>query len=135
MSAHGDQQDRRQQNPSQGEFPDLIYQVLASRRIGYDTLMWQTPLLGLTAQAFLFSVALSPTSSLAARLISGALALVTSILSMQLMSKHRHHEMIDSRFLQKIEKEFHIQTIHAKPAERAAKVGVKWSYWMRLSSY
>ena len=68
----------------------ISYQVLADRRLAQDTLLWQTPVSALTAQAFLFSSALSPSCSRVARLVAMVLALVTSLLSMQLMAKHRY---------------------------------------------
>ena len=36
----------------------LVYEVIAGRRNTYDGLLWQMPMLGLTAQAFLFTIAL-----------------------------------------------------------------------------
>lgn len=35
-----------------------VYSVVASRRLQWDNLLWQVPVLGLTAQAFLFTTAL-----------------------------------------------------------------------------
>lgn len=111
------------------------YQVLASRRLGYDTLMWQTPILGLTAQAFLFSSALSPSSSQTARLIAMSLALVTSLLSMQLMSKHRHHEMTDSQTLERIEREHKLSLLHSSSSARDSSLKLPRSWFVNLSSY
>ena len=44
------------------------YDLLAARRTSYDEMMWQAPALSLTAQAFLFTIALGPGSTTAARL-------------------------------------------------------------------
>lgn len=120
-------------NPSSAQL--AAYQVLAARRLGYDTLIWQTPALGLTAQAFLFTAALGHDTSRTARFIAGFLALVTSVISMQLMKKHRYHEMIDSHLLRKFEDQFSIDPLHAIPRERANRVNIKPSWPERLSSY
>jgi hypothetical protein len=111
------------------------YQVIASRRLGYDTLMWQTPMLGLTAQAFLFSSALTPSESRTARLIAMCLALATSIISMQLMSKHRHHELADSLLLERFEMEHKLVALHARPDHRDVSLHVRRPWYIRLSSY
>lgn len=111
------------------------YQVLASRRAGYDTLIWQTPVLGLTAQAFLFTVALSHESSRTARFIAASLALVTSVISIQLMAKHRHHERLDSEALQHFESEHNLPPLHKPPEERAEELGWKRNLLVRWRSY
>lgn len=84
------------------------YQVIATRRLGYDQMLWQTPVLGFTAQAFLLTIALAPDSSRLARLLSAVLALVVALLSIQLLRKHQHMELIDSVLLERIERELGI---------------------------
>jgi disulfide bond formation protein DsbB len=106
-----------------------------SRRIGYDSLIWQTPVLGLTAQAFLFTAALSHDNTRLARLIAAVLAFIASALSIQFMSKHRHHEMIDNLLLQKLEQDNGWLPLHAKPSERAAVVGLDRNWLVERSSY
>ncbi|MEO7002121.1 MAG: hypothetical protein ABI068_09870 [Ktedonobacterales bacterium] len=120
-----------------------LYQVVATRRLGYDTLIWQVPALGLTAQAFLFTTALTSPINNPARLIAAALALVIALISMQLMSKHRYHEEIDARLLEKLEKNLKLADVlgcppHAKPTIRAATLGartIKSNFIIRRSSY
>ncbi len=104
---------------------------------GYDTLMWQTPILGLTAQAFLFSVALNPSCSVrTARLISMILAqLATSLMSIQLMAKHRHHEMVDSLTLEQIEKDHSLTGLHLPIHHRQIAKTLKRPWLLKLSSY
>jgi hypothetical protein len=102
----------------------LVWQTLAARRSGYDTMMWQTPSLGMTAQAFLFTLALASGSSPWARLIAALLSLILSLLVMQLMAKHRRHELLDSLLLERIEQSMGIRAVagmapHANPARRA----------------
>jgi hypothetical protein len=114
----------------------LQYQVVASRRQETDSLMWQVPVLSLTAQAFLFSIALNPGAGHAAKILSAGLALVSSLTSIQLMAKHRHHEVTDSKWLEKFEQshsESGFLVIHGK---RPKPVGRRpWRFLIGLSSY
>ena len=43
------------------------YAIVAARRTQFDQLVWQVPVLSLTAQAFLFSIALSHDATRTAR--------------------------------------------------------------------
>jgi hypothetical protein len=102
----------------------VVYDVLVSRRAGYDSLMWQTPSLGLTAQAFLMTIALGPATSEAARLIASSLAFIISVLAMQLMAKHRYHERIDASLIRDLETRYGLDQVmgvapHAAPRDRA----------------
>lgn len=63
-----------------------LYEVVAQRRLHWDELVWQVPILGLTAQAFLFTVALSAGNSQFARATASALAWLAAVLSMALHS-------------------------------------------------
>lgn len=88
--------------PTRGEL-FFAYQALTSRRTGYDSMLWQTPALGLTAQAFLMTLALAPTSKPSVRFIAAFLSLVLSIITMQLMAKYRVFEKLDSLLLERFE--------------------------------
>lgn len=117
-----------------------VYQSLTARRLGYDTLMWQVPALSLTAQAFLFTIALSSGSSPWARIVASGLSFIIAIISMQLMAKHRFHEEIDGKLAEKLEGELQLNSLlgftpHAKPLERAQVVGVRSNWYIRQSSY
>ena len=91
-------------------------------------MLWQAPALSLTAQAFLFTIALGEGSEVA-RLISATLALVASLASMQLMAKHRYLEIQDARLLEEYERAKEIKPIHARlDTEQAA-------WYNRCSSY
>lgn len=96
---------------------DEQYQVLAARRLATDGMMWQTPVLSLTAQAFLFTIALGHDTSQEAKLISASLALAASLASLQLMAKHRHHELRDSQLLRAYEANKGLRPIHGKPEQ------------------
>jgi len=126
----------RMENLTKKEMPVVaLYQTVSSRRISYDSLIWQTPILGLTAQAFLFTAALSHGNTHVARYIAASLAGLTSLMSMQLMSKHRHHEVIDNQMLQQIEKENDWPPFHGKSADRAKLVGQPRPWYVNFSSY
>ena len=82
---------------------DVQYRIVATRRGIYDTLLWQTPVLSLTAQAFLFSISLGSDASQWERRTAAVLALIASIASIQLTSRHRFHEIEDSKWLNEFE--------------------------------
>jgi hypothetical protein len=99
-------------------------------------MMWQTPVLSLTAQAFLFTIALGRESTIWARIVSAALALLAALASMQLMAKHRHHEVEDSTDLEGFEKANATKgyiAIHGKRNRNSIK-GVS-GLFIRYSSY
>jgi hypothetical protein len=66
-------------------------------------MMWQTPALSLTAQAFLLTVGLQAGTAPAGRMLAGALGLGVALASMQLLAKHRLHEVLLSFWLSNFE--------------------------------
>ena len=107
------------------------YEVLAARRQAFDGMLWQTPVLSLTAQAFLFTIALGSGNSPAARAISATLALIAALASLQLMAKHRAHEVEDSELLENFEK--HTQgmyVIHGPRSRTRRPFYIKWSSYI-----
>jgi hypothetical protein len=107
------------------------YQIISDRRINQNEMLWQTPTLCFTAQAFLFTIALGNGIPIEARLISAFLIVVTSILCLQLMSKHRYFEVENSKLLEKIEKENGFLVIHAKSNTTTEKL----NFFTKLTSY
>jgi hypothetical protein len=85
--------------PELGTAPMELYQVVAARRLQWDTLLWQVPVLSLTGQAFLFTIALTSGNSRFARGASAVLALIAILLSMMLMTRHRQAEIADANWL------------------------------------
>jgi hypothetical protein len=65
--------------------------VYAGQFGSYVTLLWQVPALSLTAQAFLFTIALAKDVDPGARVVLGVLSVVTSLMSIYLMFSHRVH--------------------------------------------
>jgi hypothetical protein len=82
------------------------YAAVAARRTQFDQLVWQVPVLSLTAQAFLFSIALSSDGTRTTRIIASLLSLVMTFLSLHLMVKHRQAEVADSQWLEAYEEKF-----------------------------
>lgn len=78
------------------------YDVVSQRRISYDNLLWQTPVLSLTAQAFLFAIAFSDLGAWM-RLPASSLVILVAGASIHLMSKHRAHEVQSSKLLEEYE--------------------------------
>jgi hypothetical protein len=82
---------------------NTVYKVLSNRRNLRDDLLWRAPVLGLTAQAFLLTIALNSASSVFAKIFSSFLAIITSFMSMQLMAKHRYFEKLDNLHIEQLE--------------------------------
>jgi hypothetical protein len=83
----------------------VAYQVLATRRAQFDTLLWQVPTLSFTAQAFLFTIALGSGDPWS-KYMSSSLSLTITVLSILLMARHRQTELMDSLLLETIERDF-----------------------------
>lgn len=81
----------------------MIYATVEARRLQWDNLLWQVPVLSFTAQAFLFSIALAPDSRSVARIIVMLLSIVITFLSITLMARHRQAELTDSHWLERYE--------------------------------
>lgn len=81
----------------------LVYSAVASRRLQWDSLLWQVPVLSLTAQAFLYATVFGPDSSTFGRLASAALSIVITLMSITLMARHRQAEITDARWLESVE--------------------------------
>jgi hypothetical protein len=82
-----------------GDIARDTYAAIAARRTQFDQLVWQVPVIILAAQAFLFSIALSPDTARSSRIITSLLSLGMTFLSLHLMVKHRQAEIADSEWL------------------------------------
>ena len=94
-----------------------VYQAAETRRSALDQMMWETPALSLTAQAFLLTVGLQGGTSPAGRMLAGALGLGAAFASMQLLAKHRLHEVLLSRWLSNFESRTLLPALN-RPQER-----------------
>jgi len=102
------------------------YQFLNARRDSFNTLVWQTPVLSMTAQAFLFTIILSVSVPEWGRIIAAILASISSLFSLQLFAKHRFMEEQHARILHAYEE---IHKLYA--ANRA----IRSPNWSLRSSY
>ena len=111
---------------------DTQYQIIAARRQSYDNMMWQTPLISLTGQAFIFAIALG-SGGANAREIASILALLIAFSSAHLLSKHRSFEVYYSQLLQDVEAARGIPQIHEKPTVGGGLVGISaYKIWVVL---
>lgn len=78
--------------PSPANVWGMQYAILNNRRDSFNQLVWQTPVLSLTAQAFLFAIVFSKSEEPTYQLIASILGLITAIASVQLLAKHRAGE-------------------------------------------
>lgn len=84
--------------------PESQYEVVAARRDASKAQVWQVPLLGVTIQAFLLTIALSPQYELWARIVASLLALTTAAACAQLLARHRRFETADAHWLTRYER-------------------------------
>lgn len=103
------------------------YQVLNTRRDIFNNLVWQTPVLSLTAQAFLFMIILSKDVTEPGRMLASVLAMIAALGSLQLLAKHRFMEEQHAMLLHSYEDAFTWYAANRK--FRAA------NWFVRLSSY
>jgi hypothetical protein len=101
------------------------YEMVLTRRLHHDGLVWQVPALSLTAQAFLFTIALAPDTRTTARIIAAVLSMIASFISVQLMARHRAFELVDARWLEQFEEAHGLPTLHA-PADKALDSGPRF---------
>lgn len=99
------------------------YQLLAARRQNYDAMLWQTPVISLTAQAFLFTIALG-TGPVFARMLAAFLALVSALASAHLLAKHRYLERHYSELLQACEDARQLEPVHRQPPRADGLLGL-----------
>ena len=80
-----------------------IYPVIASRRLQWDNLAWQVPMISITGESFLFTIILNSSTSKDARIISSLLAIIISYASISTLGRHRISEVHDANILREIE--------------------------------
>lgn len=80
-----------------------IYQLMWERRQHYEQMLWQTPALIFTAQAFLLTIALASDTQPTGRTIAALLLVLSSVASSLLFQKHRALEVKTSKWLERKE--------------------------------
>lgn len=93
---------------------EQIYAAVAARRLQWDNLLWQVPTLSLTAQAFLFTIALDRDSEQFARVVASSLSLIVTFLSITLMARYRQGELNDAHWLEEYEKDQDLPVVHGR---------------------
>jgi hypothetical protein len=96
------------------EVNDVQYSMLAARRLQFDNLLWQTPVMSLIGMSFLFQIALGNPNA-TNRMIASFLAFAAALASAHLLSKHRYFELHYAKLLQEIESARELQTISERP--------------------
>lgn len=91
-----------------------ILEIAEDRRSHTDAQMWQVPVLSLTAQAFLLQLGLGPGTSGLGRLIASLLGLASAVAAVQLLQKHRYHELQLSCWIEQVEKDRSLPQLHAR---------------------
>lgn len=87
------------------------YEMLLLQQMEEHSHMWQTPALGLTAQAFLLTISLDTSNTTSSRALAAALGAVVALLSVQLMIKHEFHLRLDRWQLRRLEDRLGIEPI------------------------
>jgi hypothetical protein len=94
------------------------YERCFQRWLNMNGQVWQVPALAMTAQAFLFTIMLSPETGQWPRVLSAALAFVVSFMSVHLIRKHRHHQSLDYGRMIELEEELGMTMSFAQSAWR-----------------
>jgi hypothetical protein len=109
------------------------YKILSQRRIASNNLVWQAPTLGIAAQAFLLAGAFNPQMEPVTAAMLCAFSLFVGLAALQLVTKHRYHEVVDAELMA----EFEGQTEGYSPlhAKGGLKTTVKRTWLSGISSY
>lgn len=91
------------------------YDVMTDRRLHHDNLVWQVPVLSMTAQSFLFTIALGAGTTPVARTIACALSFTISVMSANLMIRHRGFELSTAKWLETFESDNKVRLHHGRP--------------------
>ncbi len=104
----------------------LAYQALRERRLSYDAMMWQSPALGVAAQSFLLATAFDFSKGFTACVVCSLLSIALGFCSMQLMLKHRHHELITTVQLRQLERDYGLYPVHERPTQAVEDDHLWW---------
>jgi len=94
----------------------IAYDALRTKQLSYDNLMWQTPVIGIAAQSFLYTIAFDTSKGLTTIIVTSIIAIILGVAAIQLMMKHRLHERLTNDKLIKIESEFSLDNVHEQPS-------------------
>jgi hypothetical protein len=109
------------------------YKLVCARRIATNALLWQTPTLASAAQSVFLVSSLNPQISAQVSFFLASVAALIGAASIQLMTKHRHMEVTDSKLLLEFEKKSDgFQMIHG---EEWKHPDLDRNWFMRRSSF
>jgi hypothetical protein len=89
----------------------FTYEQLTARFLAHDQLLWQTPALALTAQAFLMTIALGPQVSAWKVIIASVLGIAITLMSMHLLARHRFIALVEKAKLMELEERLRIEPL------------------------
>ncbi len=82
-----------------------LYQALTASRLSHNELFWNVPLTNLTAQAFLYLIALGKDSDPVSVVVASIISIFIGFFSIQLFERNRFMEIMDAEQLESIEKQ------------------------------
>lgn len=102
----------------------VSYEAINQRYLSHNELMWQTPVLAMTAMAFLLTIALGDGDQWMRALAAGLSTLIAMI-SAQLMAKHSDSQIQDAELLYQIERRRGMLPLHQRPEPVKAPFSVR----------
>lgn len=100
------------------------YTALTTRSVSHNELLWQTPVLAMTAMAFLLTIALGVSDDWRRALAAG-LSAVIAVASAQLFARHSASQLKDADTLLALERHLGMLLINRKPPAVPRK-GLRW---------
>jgi len=118
----------------------FAYEMITLRQLEQDSMMWQTPALAITGQAFLLTLSFTADVPLGGRIAAAVLGGFVAIMSLQLMAKHQFLRDVDAYELERLEGELHLPAItHRGWAKNDAGehmlIKPRRTWWTGASSY
>jgi len=102
-----------------------LHAALVANRMTLDQLLWQAPVISLTAQAFLLTLAFSNGAEPFYAKIAGILSALIGLLSWQLFLRHAYLEVCASKKLEEFELEHFGLSVHQRPTN----TGIGFDRW------
>jgi hypothetical protein len=114
----------------------FAYQMIMQRGLQTNGLLWQTPSLALTAQAFLLTLSLGEDTIRPIRIVVSVLGLVIGVMSMQLMAKHHYFYELDQAELRRIETRLQLPPIAHRDQQKKDHAEDVWALpFVKVTSY
>lgn len=96
----------------------IQYEILNTRRDSFNQLLWQVPIISLTAQAFLFSIIFGKDIRHEYQFAAALLAFLTAFVSICLLVKHRQSEEAAAKMATKMEEKYGLPQINAQKTKQ-----------------